>query len=44
VREAPDRKIEDDHQLDWVDPYEALRRLDRESHAWAVAAWLRRWR
>ena len=34
-------KIEDDHRLVWLDPHEAVVRLDRESHAWAVAAWLR---
>jgi 8-oxo-dGTP diphosphatase len=41
MREAPERKIEHDHQLIWMEPLEALRRLDRESHVWAVAAWLR---
>jgi len=40
--EAPELKIEDDHSLVWLDPLEALRTLDRDSHAWAVAAWLRR--
>jgi 8-oxo-dGTP diphosphatase len=39
---APELKIEDDHSLVWLEPLEALRGLDRESHAWAVAAWLRR--
>jgi len=34
-------KIEDDHELTWLDPQEAVARLDRDSHAWAVAAWLR---
>jgi 8-oxo-dGTP diphosphatase len=34
-------KIEDDHALVWCDPEEALLKLDRESHAWAVACWLR---
>lgn len=34
-------KIEDDHRLVWLDPAEAVVRLDRDSHAWAVAAWLR---
>jgi 8-oxo-dGTP diphosphatase len=34
-------KIEDDHTLVWLEPLEALRVLDRDSHAWAVAAWLR---
>lgn len=42
VREDPGLKVEDDHELIWVEPVEALRRLDRESHVWAVAAWLRR--
>ncbi len=40
--EAPELKIEDDHALEWMTPHEALVALDRESHAWAVAAWLRR--
>ncbi len=42
--EAPELKIEDDHALEWMTPHEALAALDRESHAWAVAAWLRRLR
>ncbi|HSV03256.1 MAG TPA: NUDIX domain-containing protein, partial [Phenylobacterium sp.] len=41
VREDPARKIEDDHALVWMEPLEALLRLDRESHVWAVACWLR---
>jgi len=40
--EAPELKVEDDHDLVWLEPAEAIRALDRESHAWAVAAWLRR--
>lgn len=42
VREDPALKIEDDHTLAWVDPHEALVRLDRDAHAWAMAAWIRR--
>ncbi|WP_293908250.1 NUDIX domain-containing protein [Phenylobacterium sp.] len=34
-------KIEHDHTLVWLAPDEAVVRLDREAHAWAVAAWLR---
>ena len=34
-------KIEADHQLVWLEPLEALRRLRHDAHAWAVAAWLR---
>lgn len=34
-------KIEDDHALEWWDPVEALKALRHDSHAWAVAAWLR---
>jgi 8-oxo-dGTP diphosphatase len=41
-REAPELHIEDDHSLVWLEPLEALRALDRESHAWALTAWLRR--
>ena len=39
--EAPALKIEDDHELVWIDPHEALVRLRHDAHAWAVAAWLR---
>ena len=39
---APELKIEDDHSLLWLDPVDAIRQFDRDSHAWAVAAWLRR--
>jgi 8-oxo-dGTP diphosphatase len=34
-------KVEDDHELVWLDPLEAVTRLRHESHAWAVALWLR---
>ncbi len=34
-------KIEADHELVWIEPLEALRRLRHDAHAWAVAAWLR---
>jgi 8-oxo-dGTP diphosphatase len=44
LAEAPELKSEDDHALEWIAPHEALVALDRESHAWAVAAWLRRGR
>jgi 8-oxo-dGTP diphosphatase len=39
--EAPELKVEHDHSLIWMAPHEALVRLDREAHAWAVTAWLR---
>ena len=35
-------KVEDDHELVWLDPHEAVVRLRHEAHAWGVAAWLRR--
>jgi 8-oxo-dGTP diphosphatase len=35
-------KIEDDHTLVWLDPLTALRLLRHDSHAWALACWLRR--
>jgi 8-oxo-dGTP diphosphatase len=41
--ERPEIKVEDDHELEWLAPHEALIRLRHDSHAWAVAAWLR-WR
>lgn len=34
-------KIEDDHELVWMDPCQAIARLRHDSHAWAVAAWMR---
>jgi 8-oxo-dGTP diphosphatase len=34
-------KIERDHTLEWWPPAEALKALRHDSHAWAVAAWLR---
>ncbi|MGO4410226.1 NUDIX domain-containing protein, partial [Brevundimonas sp. M-11_2] len=34
-------KCEDDHELVWLDPLEAVSRLRHEAHAWAVAKWLR---
>jgi 8-oxo-dGTP diphosphatase len=42
VAEAPELKTETDHTLVWMAPADAVAALDRESHAWAVAAWLRR--
>jgi 8-oxo-dGTP diphosphatase len=35
-------KIEDDHELVWMPPLDALSILRHDSHAWAVAGWLRR--
>lgn len=34
-------KIEADHELVWMEPQAALVQLDRDSHAWALACWLR---
>jgi 8-oxo-dGTP diphosphatase len=42
VGDDPSLKIEGDHELVWAEPFEALIQLNRDSHAWAVAAWLRR--
>lgn len=42
VGEDPTLKVEDDHQLIWLAPLEAITSLRHDSHAWAVAAWLRR--
>jgi 8-oxo-dGTP diphosphatase len=42
VGEAPQLKVETDHTLVWIDPQEAIVRLRHDSHAWAVASWLRR--
>ncbi len=38
----PRQKIEDDHKLVWFAPDEALRLVRHDSHAWAIACWLRR--
>lgn len=38
----PGLKIEDDHKLVWHAPEEALRIVRHDSHAWAIACWLRR--
>ena len=38
----PRQKIEDDHKLVWFAPDEALRMVRHDSHAWAIACWLRR--
>jgi 8-oxo-dGTP diphosphatase len=40
--ERQELKIEHDHELVWATPAEALVKLRHDSHAWAVAAWLRR--
>lgn len=40
--EDPQAKCEDDHTLVWLDPTFALSRLRHDSHAWAIAVWLRR--
>ena len=44
VAPAPHLKIEDDHALEWMTPQDALSAVDRDSHAWALAAWIRRGR
>lgn len=42
VSHDPAAKREEDHQLLWVDPFEAVKTLRHEAHAWAVALMLRR--
>lgn len=37
----PSGKVEDDHELLWLDPVRALSQLRHDAHAWAVAVWLR---
>lgn len=41
VAEDASLKIEDDHTLVWLSPLEAIASLRHDSHAWALAAWLR---
>ena len=38
----PQLKIDDDHKLTWFAPEQALRIIRHDSHAWAIACWLRR--
>jgi 8-oxo-dGTP diphosphatase len=38
----PSTKIEEDHKLTWFSAEEALRIVRHDSHAWAIAVWLRR--
>lgn len=38
----PARKVEDDHELVWLDPAFAVANLRHDAHAWAVAMWMRR--
>ncbi|WP_421738699.1 NUDIX domain-containing protein [Caulobacter sp.] len=38
----PVLKVEDDHELVWLDPRDAVVALRHDAHAWAVAAWMRR--
>lgn len=37
----PSAKIEDDHQLAWLEPLAAVSGLRHEAHAWAMTLWLR---
>jgi 8-oxo-dGTP diphosphatase len=41
VAEDEALKVEDDHTLVWLSPLEAITSLRHDSHAWALAAWLR---
>jgi 8-oxo-dGTP diphosphatase len=42
IEEDEGLKVEDDHALLWLSPLEAITSLRHDSHAWALAAWLRR--
>ncbi len=42
IGDAPELKVEEDHDLQWLDPLEAVASLRHDSHAWAVSLWLRR--
>jgi len=41
VSHDPASKVEDDHELVWLDPHAALDALRHDAHAWAVTKWLR---
>ncbi len=38
----PARRVEDDHELVWLDPAFAIANLRHDAHAWAVAMGMRR--
>ena len=42
VRERPEAKTENDHELVWLPPLEVIKRLKNEGYAWAMVLWLRR--
>lgn len=42
VRDRPDAKVEDDHELIWLPPLEVIKRLKREGYGWAMVRWIRR--
>lgn len=39
--DEPATKQEADHSLVWLTPFEALRAVRHEAHAWAIICWLR---
>lgn len=41
LREDAVLKVEDDHELVWLDPRDAVIALRHDAHAWAVSAWMR---
>ena len=41
-RAAPSLKCEDDHELVWLEPRQAMQQVRHDSHAWALLALLRR--
>jgi 8-oxo-dGTP diphosphatase len=41
LAEAPERKVEPDHELVWLDPLEALLKLRHDGYAYALMKWLR---
>ncbi|ESQ77343.1 NUDIX domain-containing protein [Asticcacaulis sp. YBE204] len=41
VGEKPEAKVEADHELVWMRPLEALKRLEKDGYAWALLTWLR---
>lgn len=41
VGERPDAKIEDDHELIWLEPLEIIKRIRNDGYAWAITKWLR---
>ncbi|WAC49398.1 NUDIX domain-containing protein [Asticcacaulis sp. SL142] len=41
IGERLEAKIEDDHELVWLEPLEIIKRIRNDGYAWAITKWLR---